>query len=251
MRAAGSSRRSASRHTTPSRAEGDPFSALQDPPWSLLLPCPAVILCHPFNKKCFPVFAKPRLAFSVLGSICSQPVLVSVGLELSNSKLLASEGQPCEAQPQSPLQGSLPIPSAARGASASHGDPVCVAAWGWHCCPPTLSSSLGLMLGPAQHPRLQVVSGPSTTGGRSCLCQAARLDLALELFSWLWWLLVTQPSWPEEKQFERNACCGAGFAKAKSRAGLLCSLGSLQFVATSPSLWLLVAPSISRIQTPQ
>lgn len=91
----------------------------------------------------------------------------------------------------------------------------------------TLSSSLGLMLGPAQHPRLQVVLGPSAVGGGSSLCQADGLDSALELLAWLQWLLVTRASWPEEKWFGCSTCHGAGFAGAEGRAGPLCSLGSL------------------------
>lgn len=46
-----------------------------------------------------------------------------------------------------------------------------------------LSSSLGLMLDPAQHPGLQVTLGLSTAGGRNFLCQAVRLDLAFHLAS--------------------------------------------------------------------
>lgn len=103
----------------------------------------------------------------------------------------------------------------------------------------TLSSSLGLMLGPVQHPRLQVVLGPTAAGGGSCLCQAAGLDSALTFFAWLWWLLVTSTGWPEEKGFGLSACHGAGFARAEGRAEPLCALGSLavcgydsMFVAT-------------------
>lgn len=95
------------------------------------------------------MFAESMLDFSVLGRIY--------------------QTQPCELQLCSLLQGALPIPCAARVVAARKGNTVYGAMLlSFHM----LASSLGLTLGSVQHLCLQGVSGPSTMGSRSCLCQA-------------------------------------------------------------------------------
>lgn len=126
------------------------------------------------------------------------------------------------------------------------GRPSVSLAWEWHCSPTLRPCSVSLS--PLSLP---VVSGPSAMGGGSCLCQAAGLDSALKLFAWRRWLLVMRADWPEEKRFGRSACPGAGFARGEGRQDRLPLWGPLQFVAMTPPLWLLVAPSVSRTQTPQ
>lgn len=77
----------------------------------------------------------------------------------------------------------------------------------------TLSSSLGLMLGPAQHPSLQVTgASPACVAGVVC----ARQSGWTRLFTWLQWLLVVRAAWPEEKWFGGNTCRGIGFARAEA-----------------------------------
>lgn len=86
----------------------------------------------------------------------------------------------------------------------------------------TLSSSLGLMLDPAQHLSLQVTwASPLCVAGVVCAGQSGWT----QLFTWLQWLLVVSAGWSEENWFGCNTCHGAVFARAEGKTRLLCSLG--------------------------